>query len=126
MRPDATSLTLATNSSYSDSRLNTRGRVLLGSQQSSRHGSTPAQNTADSSLALAPANMPTNNGSLVDDLTEAFIKTGTSRWPAAYTAKELQLSIGVLFVAVAVASCLQLVVIGLWKLLKLNPNDKPK
>lgn len=70
--------------------------------------------------------MPTNNGSLVCDLTKAFIKTGTSRWPAAYTAKELQLGIAVLFAAVAVAFCLQLVVIGLWKLLKLNPIDKPK
>jgi hypothetical protein len=62
----------------------------------------------------------------VDGLTNALIMTGTSRWPNAYTARQLQLSVIVLFVVVVVASCVQLAAIGLWKLLKLNPDDLPK
>jgi MFS superfamily sulfate permease-like transporter len=74
---------------------------------------------------LTPAGT-TGNNSLVVGSTTSLIMTGTSRWPAAYTARELQLGIIVLFAAVVVASCLQLVVIGLWKMLKFSADDKPK
>jgi hypothetical protein len=150
VQPASAALQLTTNSStYTDSQLRpSRRRALLGSsnseqavvadwldQHSRQHGSyrsssaagaAAARSTAgDGSLDFSSAGTA-RYGSLVDGLTNALIMTGTSRWPNAYTARQLQLSVIVLFVVVVVASCVQLAAIGLWKLLKLNPDDLPK
>lgn len=152
VQPASAALQLTSNSSsYADSQLSpSRRRALLSSCSSSseqaavadwltehsrQHGSYRSASAAgiavarssagDGSLAFSSAGTA-SNGSLVEGLTNALIMTGTSRWPNAYTARQLQLSIIVLFVVVVAASCLQLAAIGLWKLLKLNSDDLPK
>lgn len=152
VQPASAALQLTSNSSnYADSQLSpSRRRALLSSSSSSeqatvadwldehsrQHGSyrsvsaaagtaATRSSTGDGSLAFSSAGTA-SNGSLVEGLTNALIMTGTSRWPNAYTARQLQLSIIVLFVVVVAASCLQVAAIGLWKLLRLNPDDLPK
>lgn len=72
------------------------------------------------------AEVAAGNASQVNVSTNALILTGTSRWPNGYNATQLQMSVLVLFVVVIVATVVQVVVIGLWKLFKLKPEDLPK
>lgn len=72
------------------------------------------------------AEVAAGNASLANVSTNALILAGTSRWPNGYNATQLQMSVLVLFVVVVVASVAQVVVIGLWKLFRLKPEDLPK
>lgn len=148
VKPAAAAAQVITNSStYTDQQLQpSRRRQLLGAgdsqqqqavadwldQQSRVYGDYQASSTsskgvrsADSTLEIS-AQGTASNRTLVDGLTNALIMTGTSRWPSVYTARELQLSIIVLFVVVVVASLLQGVVILVWKVLRLKAEDLPK
>ena len=95
---------------------------------SQTHGSYLASNEARGSPSgtLSFTANGTANSSLVDGTTNALILTGTSRWPTAYTVRELQMSIIVLFAVLAVATLLQGVVLGLWKLFRFDPEGIPK
>lgn len=146
VQPSTAATTLTSNSStYTDQQLlPSRRRQLLGSgskheqqavadwldQQSRTNGEyKPSSLTRSSSTGgtlVFSSQGTSSNGTLVQGLTNALIITGTSRWPAVYSARELQLSIIVLFVVVVVASILQGVVILLWKVFKFKAENLPK
>lgn len=84
-----------------------------------------SRSSTDGTLDFA-ADGTASNGSLVGGLTNALVITGTSRWPAAYTTRELNLSVIALFAVLAAATLLQGVVLGLWKLFRFDPNGLPK
>lgn len=103
--------------------LDQQSRVYGDYQASSGH--TTRDRSTDGTLQFS-AQGTASNGTLVDGLTNALIMTGTSRWPSVYTARELQLSIVVLFAVVVAASILQGLVILVWKVLRLKAEDLPK
>lgn len=150
VRPATAALKLASNTSaYADSQLApSRRRQLLSKlgtsattnqadiadwldQHSRQYGSyrtstDSSRSTAAEGTLVFTAGGAASNGSLVDGVTNALIMSGTSRWPAVYSVRELQMSIIALFVVTIVASILQFAVIWLWKLLRFNPEDLPK
>lgn len=140
VQPADAAIKVTTNSSlYTPQQLQQR-RHLLGSTSSSSSkeleswfnnnsrvyvASTDTRSGTDGTLAFS-ADGTVSNGSIVDGLTNALIMTGTSRWPSAYTARELQMAIIALFAVVTAATVLQGLVLLLWRVFKLNAEDLPK
>jgi hypothetical protein len=88
-------------------------------------GTETRANAGEGTLVFNPGS-GTSNSSFVEDVTNALILTGTNRWPSTYTVRQLHLTIVSLFVVVVAASMLQAVVLGLWRLFRLDPDDLPK
>lgn len=96
---------------------------------SQAHGSYVGSNSSGSSSSSAlsfNADGSSNGSALVPGATNALLVAAVSRWPPAYSAYQLQISVLVLFVSVAVATVVQVVLLGVWKLLRLNPGNFPK
>lgn len=101
------------------------GEYMASSSGSDARTSNPGSTRAEGTLVFT-AEVAAGNASLANVSTNALILAGTSRWPNGYNATQLQMSVLVLFVVVVVASVAQVVVIGLWKLFRLKPEDLPK
>lgn len=112
-------------SDWLDSNSQQHGQYVASSSGTDKHSSNPSSTQAEGTLVFT-ADVATGNASQANVSTNALILAGTSRWPNGYNATQMQLSVLVLFVVVVVASVVQVVVIGLWKLLQLKPEDLPK
>lgn len=103
------------------------------SQNSQAHGSYTASNASNAAAAtntLVFAADGSSNGSTLfgsgSSNINALLLAATTRWPASYSVRELQISVLVLFAAVAVATVLQVLTWLAWRLFKLNAADRPK
>jgi hypothetical protein len=99
------------------------------SENSQAHGSYVGSNSSGSGTTGAlvfAADGSSNGNALVPGATNALLVAATTRWPAAYSVRELEISLLVLFAATAVATVLQVVAWAVWKLFKLNAEDYPK
>jgi hypothetical protein len=90
----------------------------FGTFQSS-NGSLSSNN---SGVFVVSAGLGSNSNSSSSD---AILLAGTTRQPEDFTLHDLRMSILTLAVAVAVATLLQGLVVGVWKLLRLNPDNLP-
>lgn len=115
-------------SDWLDSNAQQHGSYVASSSSTTPHSrSSPGTTRGEGTLVFTDETAAgAGNSSEATGVTNSLILAGTSRWPNEYNARQLQMSVLVLFVVLIVASLLQLVVIGVWRIFKFKPEDLPK